>query len=267
MVQTPYAASNVRADGNGHMGNGMPIDTITMSTFSGGHRRAITGMTPEIIVTYNLSPNPTCRAGYVLRRSQQSGLLTTSGRARKSTVLADNIWSLHYALLRRPAMGRELGLVQPAAREPVAGRGGDPDSRWSRRAASVMDFATQVTLPMAIAAMVKRLAKSERGVALLAVLLGIALMTLIVVDFAMTSGLGFVVGGQPGQRTARLLPRAIGSRVGLGTAGGGRAHRCGDARNSDRHAERCVGGAVSADGARRAGRSRCRSWTKLARSI
>ena len=40
--------------------------------------------------------------------------------------------------------------------------------------------------------MVTRLRKNERGVALLAVLLGMALMTLVVVDFAMTSGLGFV---------------------------------------------------------------------------
>jgi general secretion pathway protein K len=40
--------------------------------------------------------------------------------------------------------------------------------------------------------MVTRLRKNEPGVALLAVLLGVALMTLIVVDFAMTSGLGFV---------------------------------------------------------------------------
>jgi general secretion pathway protein K len=40
--------------------------------------------------------------------------------------------------------------------------------------------------------MVTRLKKSERGVALLAVLLGIALMTLIVVDFAMSAGVGFV---------------------------------------------------------------------------
>ena len=40
--------------------------------------------------------------------------------------------------------------------------------------------------------MVAQLRKKERGVALLAVLLGIALMTLVVMDFAMTSGLGFV---------------------------------------------------------------------------
>lgn len=40
--------------------------------------------------------------------------------------------------------------------------------------------------------MVKSRFKNERGVALLAVLMGIALMTLIVVDFAMSAGLGFV---------------------------------------------------------------------------
>src|SRR6202451_3191160 len=55
-VQTPYTASNVALFGNGRMGNGSPIDTITMSTFSGGHRRAITGMTPETIVTSHLTP-------------------------------------------------------------------------------------------------------------------------------------------------------------------------------------------------------------------
>jgi general secretion pathway protein K len=40
--------------------------------------------------------------------------------------------------------------------------------------------------------MVRTKLKNERGVALLAVLMGIALMTLIVVDFAMSAGIGFV---------------------------------------------------------------------------
>jgi general secretion pathway protein K len=40
--------------------------------------------------------------------------------------------------------------------------------------------------------MVRAKLRNERGVALLAVLMGIALMTLIVVDFAMSAGLGFV---------------------------------------------------------------------------
>ncbi len=64
--------------------------------------------------------------------------------------------------------------------------------------------------------MVTRLRKSERGVALLAVLLGIALMTLIVVDFAMTSGLGFVsAANQANELRASYLARSAVS-IGLG---------------------------------------------------
>jgi len=64
--------------------------------------------------------------------------------------------------------------------------------------------------------MVTRLRKSERGVALLAVLLGIALMTLIVVDFAMTSGLGCVsAANQANELRASYLARSAVS-IGLG---------------------------------------------------
>lgn len=59
------------------------------------------------------------------------------------------------------------------------------------------------------------LKKKERGVALLAVLLGVALMTLIVVDFAMTSGLGFVsAANQANELRATYLARS-GVNVGL----------------------------------------------------
>jgi general secretion pathway protein K len=64
--------------------------------------------------------------------------------------------------------------------------------------------------------MVARVRKNERGVALLAVLLGVALMTLIVVDFAMTSGLGFVsAANQANELRATYLARS-GVAVGLG---------------------------------------------------
>jgi len=64
--------------------------------------------------------------------------------------------------------------------------------------------------------MVKQLRKSERGVALLAVLLGIALMTLIVVDFAMTSGLGFVsAANQANELRSSYLSRSA-IAIGLG---------------------------------------------------
>ncbi len=64
--------------------------------------------------------------------------------------------------------------------------------------------------------MVKRFQKSERGVALLAVLLGVALMTLVVVDFALTSGLGFVSAANQANElraTTRRAPQSMsGSR-------------------------------------------------------
>jgi len=147
-VQTPYALSHVALFGNGHMGNGLPIDTITMSTFSAGHRRAITGVTPETIVTYNLTPNPDFRGWYLLQRSQQSGLLTSTV-ATQSMVLADNVLSLHIryfdglrwgeswdssSLLR----GQQLPVAVAIQIQMAA-----PGSR-------VMDFATQVTVPMAL---------------------------------------------------------------------------------------------------------------------
>ncbi|MGA9720992.1 MAG: type II secretion system minor pseudopilin GspK [Candidatus Binatus sp.] len=63
--------------------------------------------------------------------------------------------------------------------------------------------------------MVTRLRKNEPGVALLAVLLGVALMTLIVVDFAMTSGLGFVsAANQANELRSGFLARS-GINVGL----------------------------------------------------
>jgi len=64
--------------------------------------------------------------------------------------------------------------------------------------------------------MVTRSQKNERGVAILAVLLGIALMTLIVVDFAMTSGLGFVsAANQANELRAGYLAR---SAINIGLA-------------------------------------------------
>src|SRR5277367_2315442 len=64
--------------------------------------------------------------------------------------------------------------------------------------------------------MVTRIRKKERGVALLAVLLGIALMTLIVVDFATTSGVGFVsAANQANELRASYLAR---SAVSIGLA-------------------------------------------------
>jgi prepilin-type N-terminal cleavage/methylation domain-containing protein len=147
-VQTPYTASNVALFGNGHMSGGAAVDTLTLSTFNGGHRRALTGMTPETIVTYNLNANSQQQGWFTLTRSQVSGLLT-SGGTQQTTVLADNILSLHFRYFDgqkwgeswdSPSLprGRQLP-VAVAIQIQMAAPGGRP-----------MDFATQVTLPMAI---------------------------------------------------------------------------------------------------------------------
>ena len=148
VVQTPYAASNVALFGNGRMGNGAPIDTITMSTFSGGHRKAITSMVPETIVTYNLLPNPDQQGWYLLQRSQVSGLLT-GGSSPQSTVLANNVLSMHIRYFDGQKWGESWdSSSQPKGRQlPEAAA---VQIRMAAPGGQVMDFATQVTLPMAI---------------------------------------------------------------------------------------------------------------------
>jgi prepilin-type N-terminal cleavage/methylation domain-containing protein len=147
-VQTPYQPSNVALFGSGHMGNGLPLDAITLSTFSGGHRRAITAMVPETIVTYNLVANPEQRGWYMLERSQQSGLLTSTV-ATQSTVLADNVLSLHFRYFDGQRWGESWDSPSlPRGRQlPIAVA---IQIQMAAPGGRVMDFATQVTVPMAI---------------------------------------------------------------------------------------------------------------------
>jgi len=148
IVQTQYALSHVVLLGTGHMGNGLPIDTITMSTFSAGHRRALTGMTPENIVTYNLTPNPDQPGWYLLQRSQQSGLLTSTV-ATQSTLLADNVRSLHIRYFDGQRWGEswDSASLPQKTQLPVAVA---IQIQMAAPGGHVMDFATQVTVPMAI---------------------------------------------------------------------------------------------------------------------
>ena len=147
-VQTPYQPSNVALLGSGHMGNGLPVDTITMSTFNGGHRRAITGMIPETIVTYNLVANPEQPGWYLLQRSQQSGLLTNTV-ASQATVLANNVLSLHFRYFDGDRWGESWDSASlPRGRQlPVAVA---IQIQMAAPGGRVMDFATQIIVPMAI---------------------------------------------------------------------------------------------------------------------
>jgi len=148
VVQTPYTASNVALFGNGHMSSGVPVDTITMSTFSGGHRKALTGMTPETIVNYTLTSNPDQQGWYVLQRSQQSGLLTGQVTPQ-TTTLAGNILSMHFRYYDGQRWGESWDSSSlPQGRQlPVAVA---IQIKMAAPGGQVMDFATQVTVPMAI---------------------------------------------------------------------------------------------------------------------
>src|SRR5258708_6725764 len=71
-VQTPNPTSNVLMIGSGQMRDGSPVDAIMVSTLAGGHRRAITGLDAEQIVSYSVLPNPQVRGWYMLTRGQRS---------------------------------------------------------------------------------------------------------------------------------------------------------------------------------------------------
>jgi len=95
-VQTPSPQSNVLLVGLGQMGNGSPVDAITVSTLSAGHRRAITGIDAEQVVSYSVTPNPRVRGWYILTRNQRSALMGVNGSfATPPTELADNVVALH----------------------------------------------------------------------------------------------------------------------------------------------------------------------------
>jgi prepilin-type N-terminal cleavage/methylation domain-containing protein len=147
-VQTPYTASNVAMFGAGHMSGHMAVDTLTLSTFSAGHRRALTGLTAETIVTYNLTANSNQQGWYVLQRSQQSGLLTSTVTPQ-TTVLADNVLSLHFRYFDGQRWGESWDSPSlPRGRQlPIAVA---IQIQMAAPGGQVMDFATQVTLPMAI---------------------------------------------------------------------------------------------------------------------
>src|SRR5260370_15863803 len=149
-------------------------------------------------------------------RSDARGGQRAVAGARGQSALAPS------ALLRRTAMDRELGFVESAAGTAVADRGGNPDSDGGagRPGDGLRDSSHgadgDTAMVIGLRKRVRGIRKNERGVALLAVLLGIALMTLLVVDFAMTAGLGFVsAANQANELRAYYLGRS-GVNIGLG---------------------------------------------------
>jgi prepilin-type N-terminal cleavage/methylation domain-containing protein len=148
-VQTMLAPSRVLLLGGGHSGSNGPIDTITLSTLDAGHRRAITGIAPEYIVSYSETLNPNHRGWYLLQRTQQSGLMLAASPAQ-SLVLADNLLSLHLRYFdgQRWTESWDSSSLPPGRQLPIAV---GIQIQMAAPGGRVMDFATQVTVPMAIA--------------------------------------------------------------------------------------------------------------------
>ena len=148
-VQTPFPQSIVLLIGSGQMRDGAPVDAVTVSTLAGAHRRAITGIDAEQLVTYAVTPNPLVRGWYILTRSQRSALMTGNAPVGMPIQLADNLVSLHMKYFNgndwleswnSTALPAPTQLPLAVSIELVLGTG-------RRR---VMNFSTQVVLPMAL---------------------------------------------------------------------------------------------------------------------
>ena len=96
-VQTPLIASHVLIVGQARARSGTPVDSITVSTLDPGHRPTLEDFGSEDVISYTSTPNRNRPGWSLLTRTRLSGLLSnTAGRnATSSTVLADNVLSLH----------------------------------------------------------------------------------------------------------------------------------------------------------------------------
>lgn len=148
-LQTPMAISRVVFVGSGQMRDGMPEDSLTLSTVDGGHRRSITSFGAEQIVAYNLAPNPDHRRWFILTRSQISGLLTSGAGDAAPIVLADNVISLHLRYFNGNAWSEswDSSALPRNQQLPLAV---SIDLQLGAANGRVFPFSTQVMVPMAL---------------------------------------------------------------------------------------------------------------------
>lgn len=149
-VQTPNPQSNVLLIGLGQMRSGAPVDAITVSTLQAGHRRAITGIDAEEVVSYSVSPNPRVRGWYVLSRNQWSALMGINGAsAMPPTELADNVMALHIKYFNGGDWleSWDSTALPPPTQLPLAV---SIDLVLGTGSGRPMEFSTEVVLPMAI---------------------------------------------------------------------------------------------------------------------
>ncbi len=150
-VQTPIAQSKVLFLGIAQTRDLAAVDSLTVSTLDAGHRRAITGFGAEQVVAYTEQANPSHRGWFFLTRSQTSALLTGGApNAMVPIVVANNLVSLHLRYFDGNTWDESwdytavpLGQQLPVAVSIDLALGADNGR--------VMNFSTQVLLPMAVA--------------------------------------------------------------------------------------------------------------------
>jgi general secretion pathway protein J len=148
-VQTPSPPSNVLLIGLGQMRDGVPVDGITLSTLTAGHRRAITGLDAEQMVSYTVKLNKNWRKRYVLTRTQRSALLTSSTVTTPPIELADNVILLHFKYFDGNSWleSWDSTAVPPPTQLPIAV---SIDLALDAGGGRVMNFSTQVMVPMGV---------------------------------------------------------------------------------------------------------------------
>ena len=148
-VQVPIAQTHVALEGNPQMRDRIPIDGIAVATLTGGHRRAITGLGTEELVAYSVTPNRQHRKWFILTRTEMSGLLTGHATAPPPTVLAENLVSLHLKYFNNLTWSEswDSSAMPKGLQLPVAV---SIDLALGTNNGRVMNFSTQVILPMAV---------------------------------------------------------------------------------------------------------------------
>jgi hypothetical protein len=138
--------------GVGQMRNQHPLDSITISTLAAGHRRAITGFGSEQIVTYMTNESGNRRHWATISRTQSSALMTSGpGASSPTTVLADNVVALHIRYFNGNDWleSWDSNKLPRGQQLPVAV---GIDLQLGARNGHVMNFSTEVMIPMAVAA-------------------------------------------------------------------------------------------------------------------
>lgn len=148
-VQVAIAPTHVALEGNPQMRDRTPIDGVAVSTLTAGHRRAITGLGTEELVAYSVAPNRQHRKWFILTRTEMSGLLTGHASAEPPIVLAENLTLLHIRYFDGNSWSEswDSSALPRGTQLPVAV---SIDLALGTNNGRVMNFSTQVMLPMAV---------------------------------------------------------------------------------------------------------------------